>query len=114
MLDETKTGEIAFIMGIADKYSTFHEVLSLFANQPICSGCGSEFPIASCAIRKCCFERDISSCAECEEFERCTTTPEGFGLGKAIEVLTQAEFGKGEPLRVTKRGVYANHQTEVS
>ncbi|WXG39688.1 MAG: DUF3795 domain-containing protein [Candidatus Freyarchaeum deiterrae] len=94
LLDEAKTGEIAFIMGIADKYPIFHEVLTLFANQPKCSGCGSESPTASCAIRKCCHERGLSTCAECEENERCITTPEDFDLGKAIgEALTRAEPG---------------------
>jgi len=97
LLDETKTGEIAFIMGIADKYPIFHEILTLFANQPPCSGCGSESPTASCAIRKCCLEKGISSCAECEEFEGCTTTPEGFDLDKAIgELFTQIKSGEQE------------------
>ncbi|MFB0562439.1 MAG: DUF3795 domain-containing protein [Candidatus Lokiarchaeia archaeon] len=105
MLDEAKTGEISFLMGIADKYPTFHEVLTLFANQPLCSGCGSESPTASCAIRKCCLEQGISSCAECEKLEDCTKAPEGFDLNKAIgeamgkafeEVLQEEQSGPPE------------------
>ncbi len=86
LLDEGKTEGIAFILGITDKYPTFHEVLNLFSNQELCSGCGSESPTASCAIRKCCLKKGISSCAECE-FEGCTTTPEDFNLDKAIGEL---------------------------
>lgn len=84
LLDETKTGEIAFLMGIAPKYPTFYEVLMVFANQPLCEGCGSESAVASCAIKKCCIERGIYSCAECEELEQCTTVPDDFDLDEAI------------------------------
>jgi hypothetical protein len=99
LLDETKTGEIAFIMGIADKYPTFYEVLSLFANMPLCSGCGSESPTASCAIRKCCLGRGMVSCADCEKFEECAISPEGFDLDKAIgELFMQTKLGEQEGL----------------
>lgn len=84
LLNETKMGEISFLMGIATKYPTFYEALIMYANQPLCGGCRSGSPTATCAIKKCCINRGFSSCAECEEFEDCTTTPEGFDLDKSI------------------------------